>query len=206
MKPLIIGIGSKARIGKDYAAKELAKIYSLERVAFADELKKDLAEIFAKSGINYWELETNPIEKEKVRPLLVEYGCTMRKFDADIWVKRAFAAAKFDKEIVFVTDVRFPNEADYIKKLGGVFIDIETDIPPANEVEAENAPKMRAKADFVVINRFDSNFIKNLVTLVEQLRSPLCQTQSEKSNHTPSVEIATNSSTLTQAGIILSEK
>ena len=166
----IIGLGSKARIGKDYAAKELAKYFDLERIAFADALKQDLAELFKKNGLDYWAIEADPQQKEKVRPLLVEYGMTMRKFNENVWVDRALNKP-LTHELTLITDVRFPNEAKRIKELGGHYIEICTDLPPANDTEALYSPLMAELADAVVVNNFDSKFIDDLVTSFNKLWS-----------------------------------
>jgi hypothetical protein len=167
---LILGIGSKARIGKDYAATQLAKLYDLERIAFADAVKRDLASIFKKCGLDYWAIDSQPAEKEKIRPLLVEYGCTMRAFNEDIWVNRALENVKFEHDITFITDVRFPNEVKRLHERGGFFIYVETDVPPANEVEKLNDPLMKELADFKVKNNFDADFIASLVKIIFEVR------------------------------------
>lgn len=187
----LIGLGCTARIGKDYAAAELAKTFSVERIAFADELKADLATIFAKSGQNYYHLERT--EKQVIRPLLVSYGQTMREFDPMVWVNRAYAKAIFDKEVTVVTDVRFPNEVDWLHSLGGTYIHVVAkDVVPANAVEAEYVGRMKDLADYRVINNFDSQYIKDLVSLANEL-TPCQPTPFERSKATPSAGISTNS-------------
>jgi hypothetical protein len=190
----LIGVGSRARIGKDYAAKELAKYFDLERVAFADALKLDVAQLFKAHGLDYWGIEGEPALKEKVRPLLVEYGMTMRKFNEDAWIDRALNK-EFTHEVTFVTDVRFPNEAKRIKALGGHYIEIQTDLPPANETEAYYSPLMKGLADYTVKNNFDSHFIQDMVKLIGSLNntagSPTWKrTQSNESNIIHSTDIA----------------
>lgn len=50
----------------------------------------------------------------------------------------------------FVTDVRFPNEVDKIKELGGVCIHIKRNgNPPANTEEEINDPLVREKSDYL---------------------------------------------------------
>lgn len=168
MSTILIGLGSKAQIGKDYAAAQLAKDHDVERVAFADSLKKDLAYLFDKCGFNFSEILLVPELKEKVRPLLVAYGQTMRIFEPEIWVRRAFDR-EFKSAITIVTDVRFPNEVAKIKEQGGVYIEIDTDVPPANETEALYSPQMLKLADAVVRNNFDGNYIRDLKAAIERL-------------------------------------
>ena len=186
----LIGLGCIARIGKDYAAAELARHWDSERIAFADELKKDLADVMKNCGFDYFELEKDPFNKDKLRPLLVSYGQTMREFDQDIWVKRAFADRPLTHKLTIVTDVRFPNEVEFIKKAGGVYIDIQANVMPANVIEAEYRGKMAKLADYKVQNDFNSKFITDLVSLVDDLiegskqvkEDILWKTQSNKSN------------------------
>jgi hypothetical protein len=182
MKTLLLGLGSIARIGKDYAAQELAKYFDLERIAFADALKKDLAELIKnKHDLDYAAIESEPSLKEKFRPLLVSYGCVMREFDEDVWVNRALANREFNHCVTLVTDVRFPNETRKIKALGGYYIEIDANIAPANETEALYSPQMKGLADYKIKNNFDSKFIQDLVDLVQTLNPALClPTQSKK--------------------------
>lgn len=181
MKQVLIGLGSKAQIGKDYAAiqlkKELAKSMPLEitveRIAFADALKKDLTYLFKQNGLNLDELLAVPELKEKVRPLLVTYGQIMRKFKPDVWIDRAFDGRLFPPHhVTIVTDVRFPNEVAKIKEMGGYYVEIISDRPPANETEALYSPLMEGLADFKVKNNFDGEYVKDMVNLVHSLLFP----------------------------------
>ena len=203
MATKLIGLGSKARIGKDYAAKQLADwCGSVERIAFADALKQDVAYLFGQHKLDYWSIEQEPELKEKIRPLLVEYGCTMRKFNENIWVDRALKGKNFTKDITLITDVRFPNEANRIKELGGYYIEIQTDLPPANETEAHYSPLMAGLADFTIKNNFDSNFVGDLIELIgnlERVDQRLWKkTQSKESSFIHSTEGVTGSVTWTQ--------
>lgn len=203
MNTILVGVGSRARIGKDYAAKELAKYFDLERIAFADALKLDVAQLFKAHGLDYWGIESEPSLKEKVRPLLVEYGMTMRRFNENAWIDRALNK-ELTHQVTLVTDVRFPNEANRIKSLGGYYIEIKTDLPPANETEAYYSPLMGGIADYTVKNNFDSKFIMDLVDLISTLRDTKQnllwkQTQSNGLSITPSTDINTNSGMLIQS-------
>lgn len=169
MNTILVGLGSRARIGKDYAAQQLAGRFDLERVAFADALKFDISQLFHAHGLDYWAIEGEPSLKEKIRPLLVEYGCTMRKFNENAWIDRALSK-EFTHAVTLITDVRFPNEAQRIKDLGGYYIEVKTDIPPANETEAFYSPLMGNMADYTIKNNFDSKFIHDLIRLIESLK------------------------------------
>ena len=170
MKKVLIGLGSKAQIGKDYAAAQLKNYFDVERVAFADALKSDLSFLFKQNGLRLNELLAVPELKEKVRPLLVSYGQTMREFIPDIWINRALAK-DYKSQVTVITDVRFPNEAKRIQAMGGYYVEIVSDRPPANETEALYSPMMEGLADFKIKNNFDGNYVTDMVELVHKLLS-----------------------------------
>lgn len=171
MKSLLLGMGSRARVGKDYAIIKLKELgYDVERISFADCLKDDLTVVFARHNLNLTELLNDPQLKETIRPLLVEYGQTLRKFKEDVWVDAAFKNHEFKHEITMVSDVRFPNEAKRIKSLGGYYVEIKSDVPCANETEALFSPQMVGLADFTVQNSFDGKFVADMIELIERLR------------------------------------
>jgi hypothetical protein len=108
--------------------------------------------------------------KEKIRGLMVSYGETMRALDEDFWINKVFDKP-LTAEITILTAVRYPNEVRKIQSLGGYYIDIDTDTPPANEFEAYNSPLCRSLADFVIYNDFTPNYEKSLLKIVEQIRN-----------------------------------
>lgn len=164
---IIIGFGSKAQIGKDYACKALSKVYDVERVSFADALKADLNKMLKWFGIDL--INGNPKIKNKLRPLLVGYGQLMRWYDPYYWITRALKNKQFSHEITVITDVRFPNEAKYIKSLGGYFIEIKAPIPPANATEALYSELTSQHADFVIENNFNNKFDIELIALIRKI-------------------------------------
>ena len=169
MKNIIIGFGSKAQIGKDYACEGLKKHFNVKRIAFADNLKNDLKILFKLNNLDFDSVMAEPKLKEKVRPLLVAYGQIMREFNPNIWVSRALDNIQLTHQVTVITDVRFPNEVEALKAMGGYYIEIESNVPPANETEALYSPLMAGLADFKVKNNFDGSFIPTVVDLVSKL-------------------------------------
>ena len=139
-----IGVSGFARSGKD-TFYERCKI-ALEkegkkvcRFAFADALKSECDELLSK----YTDISAfteNKTEKELVRPLLVTWGTNIRReLDQNCWIKK-IQQDVVDKLIedyyVFITDVRFKNEAEWIKINGGLLVNIGREgIGPANHDE-----------------------------------------------------------------------
>lgn len=131
--PLVIGLAGHAGCGKDSAIVNLLKVDRIfARTAFADKIR-DIGNIF---GFTHHQM-TDRTLKEKVDEY---WGISPRKFMqlvgsemfrhhlcADVWIKALFRTLERDygnKKVVFITDVRFPNEADAIHKHGGVVVRI----------------------------------------------------------------------------------
>jgi len=105
---LVIGLGHKARQGKDTAAGALVRSYPHEvmRFSFADDLYAVCRVLHGMQG--------------KDAPLLQRVGVAMREQDPDVWIRSVDSKIRTDRPAVAViTDVRFPNEFAYVKALGG---------------------------------------------------------------------------------------
>ena len=117
----IIGIVGKMQSGKDtffdYAAHSLPEA---RRVAFADELKSEVA-----TATGYDVAAINEL-KSIFRPVLQWWGTDFRRqlCSPNYWLDRLrYRVALLPEDsIVFVTDVRFHNEADLIRDMGGIII------------------------------------------------------------------------------------
>jgi hypothetical protein len=148
----VIGISGVARVGKDTFFRALLKEspnYNLVRVAFADELKEECNEFLMKNvGISAF--TQDPDEKALIRPFLVTYGSQLRRRrDPSCWIKRAEAKVSnikgISKTTVVITDVRYPNELDWIhSKMKGISIHLSREgIDPINEEEALYDPQLK---------------------------------------------------------------
>ena len=125
----IIGFAGKARSGKDTAGKYLVDKYQFAHYYFAKPLKEGAKVMF--------NLTDEQIEnKEKVieqwgkspRELYQLLGTDVaRTIDVGVWVKNAeMFVQKHSGSSVVITDVRFSNEAEWIRKKGGVVILLES--------------------------------------------------------------------------------
>ncbi len=160
MVPDVIGIGGVARVGKDTFCKEIMKELKLlginsKRVAFADALKNDLKKfLLDKSGVNVY--TDDDLEKKQIRPLLVEYGKLMRELSLGLyWInklKPSIEQNKKNKIISIITDVRYPNETDWINSMpNSLSIHMVRDgITYANEEESINDPLSKEKAKIII--------------------------------------------------------
>lgn len=150
-----IGLVAPARSGKDTVAGILARQAGYTRIAFADPLKAILADMDPYVGADYgdegqpepWRLSSSldetlmsgdartrrltPWEAAKeevpdVRRLLQRLGVAAREhLGPDVWVRAAERQrAGIDGPCVF-TDVRFPNELDWLRYRGAVIVRID---------------------------------------------------------------------------------
>jgi len=117
----IYGLTGKAGSGKDTFYRSVAKrLPKAMRVAFADELKREIANL---TGFTVEYIEAY---KNELRGLLQNWGTNLRRNHCgqDYWIKKLSARPVPADSIVFVTDVRFQNEADWIRERGGQIIRI----------------------------------------------------------------------------------
>jgi hypothetical protein len=129
---MIIGLTGYAQSGKDTVAQVLVEKYGYTRIAFADKIRELLYEMDPPVtdnnrvvGLqNYVEELGWDIAKQNpnVRSMLQNLGVGARKvFGENFWVQQALRQVHFEGNFV-ITDVRFPNEADAIRKYDGAQI------------------------------------------------------------------------------------
>lgn len=124
---MIIGLSGYAQSGKDATANLLCLNYGYTRIAFADAMRHALMIINPKLDSitrvsdyvdDYgWDMaKKNPEVRRLLQVLGTDFGRTM--LGDDVWIKLALRDVRQDERIV-ISDVRFPNEAEAIKKLSG---------------------------------------------------------------------------------------
>ena len=151
-----IGLCGVARCGKD-SFYSVAHSYLFDmgyqplRFSFADALKDDLYSFLKeKTGISSF--TDDATEKDLIRDFLVSYGShLMRKINERYWIEKIEPAVTEQICRGFLpvfTDVRYPNELEWIKnKLQGGIIHISRPThPPANQEEELHDPLMQKGA------------------------------------------------------------
>lgn len=130
---LVAGVAGFARHGKDEIGKHLIRDYDFERYAFADPLKRACAEMFGIPLEHFYSMEFKEKEnefwgfspREMAQLLGTEGGREL--FRDDIWVRRAqmeFDNLNSNLSGMVITDVRFENEAAWVREMGGVMIHV----------------------------------------------------------------------------------
>lgn len=131
---LIIGLGNKARQGKNYVANYMQEALSvIKQYSFAEELK-----LYCKEHHNELEPKWQLAHQTKQKPGWKDdpiYGCTpilqwygtevARKENPNVWVDAVAARIEKDQpEAAIITDVRFPNEAEFVAQNGGYLVQV----------------------------------------------------------------------------------
>lgn len=170
MARALIGVTGRKRSGKDTFAQRLVEAHGYTRVAFADILRQALAALdplvrieederglfgfrpgdahrhFRLSTLlETWDWETVKATREG-RRLLQAFGTEAgrRIYGENVWVDLTAAKVDAIPGPVVITDVRFPNEADYIEESFGVLVRVER---PGLELSADLHPSETALDD-----------------------------------------------------------
>lgn len=161
-KKKLIGLTGRAKSGKDTVGKYLLMRHNFHRMAFADPLKEAMAATF---GVAVEEFHCDKL-KDEIEPhwgitrrFMLQHGADAlrHKFGqslfVDRWVHGYLKIA--DTEHVVVTDVRFPAEAEVIRSLGGIIINIHREDAGLQGLAGQHASE-QALADHL-INRIIIN-------------------------------------------------
>jgi hypothetical protein len=179
----MIGLTGVARSGKDTFFSILKKYLkekniNTQRVALADELKKELEDFVDKKfKINLNKCEGS--EKELIRPLMVAYGkCRRVQTEGKYWTSMVDSTIKDFKKndiLPIITDIRYieykDDEYSWLKNYNGILIHISrklddgTLVQPANIEEKSNDNKLKAVSDISIIWETcqDVNFLYELM-------------------------------------------
>jgi hypothetical protein len=149
----LIGISGFARSGKDTFYQRCKGLLEKEgkvatRFAFADALKAEVDNLLT-SNLNISAFTEDDKQKKLIRPLLVTYGTELRrKLNPNCWIERIqpdVVNAINNDEFVFITDVRFKNEAEWIRMNGGILVNVaRSGIKPANHEEHKQLHLMKS--------------------------------------------------------------
>lgn len=128
----LIGLHGLPRSGKDTIASILHTEYGFRRISFADPLKEAAALCLGRPlnethGIGYDREQVMPEWGFSMRWFLQRFGteCLRDQIREDFWIQRA--AIELDRTTaagVVFTDVRFPNEAEFIIRRGGCLVEV----------------------------------------------------------------------------------
>jgi hypothetical protein len=155
----VLGLSGWARSGKDSVAEFLQERCGYTKMSFAQPMKDALATLDPLVDVDGYNIHLSsaldkigwePLKSmsQEIRPLLQRFGTEVGRqmFGENFWVDLALKQIPDGAKVVFA-DVRFPNEAEAVKKLGGQVWRIERDgFGPANDHISEHA-----------LNKYDFN-------------------------------------------------
>jgi hypothetical protein len=178
-KTKIIAITGARHSGKDSVAKYLMqKSDDIKNIKFATPVKDALKFMF---DITDCELEDETLKeliiprlgfspRQAMRQLGTEFG---RALSPDIWINEvAKKVAEYEQaeKLCVITDLRYPNEAKYVRSVGGIIIHIRPlDVYSGKREHSSDIPLKIYTDDFFLCNRKDGleNFHNNIDNLIK---------------------------------------
>jgi len=125
---MMIGLLGRKHVGKDTVADYLVYKYKYQQLSFARPLKEGVKILFGFSSAQIYGDGRDIIDQRyhlTPREILHFMGTEVirRKFGEDFWIRQAINDALPRK--IIISDVRFQNEVDIIKKMGGIVIKLD---------------------------------------------------------------------------------
>lgn len=173
----IIGLGHRKFVGKDTCfqffqdairvlneSNERLKYPITSRVAFADILKDICRLMYSEQIRANWHYEENTADKNNpvtlydgntrsVRDIWIEVGNKLREVDQNIWIGAALSKASAQGcKCVIITDVRYPNEANFIKQKGGLLFKVQNSRVAKTDDVADCALELFGDWDETIFN------------------------------------------------------
>lgn len=157
MKKSIIGLAGQARVGKDTAAALILQQTRGYRYSFAEPIRQMLKALGVDMSLPYWmenKEETIPWLGVSPRRLMQTLGTEWgREMISDrIWLQMAEHVLRQNGPGMVITDVRFDNEAEWVRENGGIVVHVRRGAAPKVEAHASEAGVRVVDGDFVVYN------------------------------------------------------
>lgn len=171
----VLGLSGYARSGKDTVAARLVEKHGYTRMSFADPMREALYKLNPDIDVDGYDMKLAAAvdllgwEQLKgasngIRALMQRMGTEVGRdmFGENFWVDAALSRIPDGSKVVFA-DVRFPNEAEAIKNLGGeVWRIIRPEAGPANAHISETALDSYT-FDRMIPNHRDIDALNNFV-------------------------------------------
>lgn len=161
---IIIGVHGAARSGKDSAADHLGSKFGLVKVEFARPLKRAISALL---GIEEAKLEKSkespvPMVETSPRALYQEVGEACRRLNPDFFTCLAGwamvqARIQADDQGAYLpgfvfSDIRYENEAEWVRSMGGRVLHIQRDDAPAVREHSSEAGIAVSDGDLIIPN------------------------------------------------------
>jgi len=165
----IIGITGKARSGKDTLAEYLVEHHGFLKLSFAEPIRRFVSDI---TGHSVEDLADGPLKEENLgwidttpRRLMqtvgTEWGRQM--VDPDLWLKVAHRRIRDARRAgvpgIVISDVRFNNEAEFVRRWDGEVIRIERPGVEAVAAHASEAGVSDDLVDLTIVNDRERRYL-----------------------------------------------
>lgn len=152
----LIGLAGQKGVGKDTVADYLVAQMGYQKTAYADPLKEACQSLFGLSREQLYDQslkeQPDPYWGKTPRYLMQFLGTELLRsqFDPDIWTRLMEKKLKGDFKGWIIADIRFPNEAEFIKRNGGTVVKIvRPDLENSDNHESEQHD---IDSDYVIRN------------------------------------------------------
>lgn len=189
MNTIIVGVMGKFGSGKDTVAERLVARHGFTRLAFADELRKEVAEeygvpIALLTDRSIKEVPCELLGGRSPRDVMREHGAWRRDvFGEDYWINKVAAivhAGDKGSDRFVISDVRLPNEYDWIASEAGLLVRV---VRPAQ-------PLMASHSDFTETALDDFSADVELVNRENELEQLFAELDGVAQNWMRSAELA----------------
>lgn len=176
---MLIGITGHKFSGKSTVANLLLLALNYEVDSFARPLKEIVC---ALSGCTMAQLEDYDFKENKVVPehlwafcanenynyrsLLQGMGDYLRSKNPNIFIDSVLVG---DTSNLIISDVRFPNESEAIKELGGIIIRVEREGLESNDTHRSETAMCEIVPDYIIQNKKGLKELRNAVGLLVEL-------------------------------------
>jgi len=163
-QPTLIGLTGYAGTGKDTVRKMLEDA-GYRGFALADPIRSMLRDLLLKSGISDQYIDSRELKETIIPELGVSYRHMAqslgtewgRSLDNKFWLRIAGAYLYEQHELgcnaFCVSDIRFANEADWVRERGGVIWRIERHDATAVRFHVSEYAQLDVKPDLTILNQ-----------------------------------------------------
>ena len=153
----LIGLAGRARVGKDTAAGIIAALTRGYTYSFATPVRAMLAPLGIDLNLPYWEARKDefiPALGVSPRRLMQTLGTEWGRdtINPDIWLVMAQRRLHASGPGMVVSDIRFENEAAWVRKFGGCVLHITRKDALAVEAHSSETPVPRFPEDITITN------------------------------------------------------
>lgn len=193
----IIAFGHQKRVGKDTAAGFVSsylrvekKVGSVKKAGFADKLKDVCHQLYSWAGLMPKEYYDQPNYSHMREVILPAIGKTPR----EIWISfgNEVKAATYlntwldyllkstESDWLIVSDMRFPNEADHIRELGGLVVKItRPSVPHTSDAADDPLLSYENWSDHIINDGTLADFYGKVIGVVDgYIHRSVCAVQS----------------------------